>query len=88
MGADGHVYLYDGEAIIKDGKKENFFKFFCRSVGYDQGIFLGKRIFTVYGEEGTFKRDLNDICGPDFFPGSGSSDPFKKYFLKEWKVWT
>ncbi len=87
MGADGHVFLYDGEAIIKDGKKEDFFKYFGEYKTYDQGTFLGKQIFTTYAENGTDKFDLSDDHEGtvEWEPSKGA---FNEYLLARWEVWT
>ncbi len=97
MGADGHISIYDLDAIKKELSNEDLKIVKCAMV-YEQNL-LGKNYLTVYWGDNIYDNaeDYNDMYGyykPDG-PGYVTREKFdsiwdiiRKHHITNWEVWT
>jgi hypothetical protein len=75
MGADGHLLLFDANAIDEKGLRAAFYN--CYICIYDRE-FMGKRFYMVYWDT-EFHHHNSD---PEGF------EAFEEDLVDEWEVWT
>ena len=85
MGAEAEIHIFDGDAITKDGRKEEFFEYFNNA--YERKIF-GRTVFTTYGDNGTLHLNMNNDDYNGYILHGEDIRGWYKYIIAEWEVWT